>query len=160
LERLVALGYTRVPLVENPGEFARRGGIVDVYPAASAVDEDGADGGAFRLDFFGDEIDSLRRLDPVTQRSQEEAPGCLLAPPHEVLPPLEPTAAEAVAALDLNALRDDVATAIAREREQLLAGETFAQLEDYRAYLGHASLLDYLPSDGLLLLDEPSHLAE
>src|SRR5262245_21064576 len=99
LGRLVALGYTRVPLVENPGEFARRGGIVDVYPAAPAVDDDGADGGAFRLDFFGDEIDSLRRLDPATQRSGEEAPGCLLAPAHEVLPPLEPTAAAAVAVL-------------------------------------------------------------
>jgi len=54
--------YDRVPLVETPGEFSIRGGIVDVYPhAADPV----------RIEFFGDTIDSLRTFDPTTQASKE-----------------------------------------------------------------------------------------
>jgi transcription-repair coupling factor (superfamily II helicase) len=169
LDTLVALGYTRVPLVENPGEFAQRGGIVDIFPAVGALEadatavelgEEDAPPLAVRLDFFGDEVDSLRRLDAVTQRSGAPLAGLRLAPAHEVLPPLTPEAADALRALDLDDLREDVATAYARERDHLLAGETFPLLEEYRAYLGTATLLDYLPSDALLLLDEPAGLAE
>jgi transcription-repair coupling factor (superfamily II helicase) len=168
LDTLVALGYTRVPLVENPGEFAQRGGIVDLFPAGSGLDEAtvGAtediapEPQAVRLDFFGDEIDTLRQLDPVSQRSGEPVTALRLAPAHEVLPPLVPQAADALLALDLDDLREDIATAFARERDHLLADETFPLLEEYRAYLGSATLLDYLPPDALLILDEPASLAE
>ncbi|HLH25689.1 MAG TPA: transcription-repair coupling factor [Chloroflexota bacterium] len=169
LETLVALGYTRVPLVESPGEFAQRGGIVDIFPAGAATDAEAAlseaDGAtaetpAVRLDFFGDEIDALRALDPVSQRSGAPVAALRLAPAHEVLPPLAPEAADALLALDLDDLREDVATAFARERDHLLAGQTFPLLEEYRAYLGTATLLDYLPPDALLLLDEPASLSE
>ncbi len=64
LEHLAAAGYARVGAVEAPGEFASRGGLLDVWPW-------GHDGPA-RLDFFGDEIESVRELDPATQRSGEE----------------------------------------------------------------------------------------
>lgn len=60
---LVEGGYTRTEVVELPGEFSRRGGILDVYPA----DADNP----VRLEFFGDVIDSIRRFAPETQRSQE-----------------------------------------------------------------------------------------
>ncbi|HQR06696.1 MAG TPA: transcription-repair coupling factor [Gemmatales bacterium] len=60
---LVEGGYTRSEVVELPGEFSRRGGILDVYPA----DADSP----VRLEFFGDVIDSIRRFAPETQRSQE-----------------------------------------------------------------------------------------
>lgn len=60
---LVEGGYTRTEVVELPGEFSRRGGILDVYPA----DADSP----VRLEFFGDVIDSIRRFAPETQRSQE-----------------------------------------------------------------------------------------
>ena len=113
-----------------------------------------------RLDFFGDEVDSLRALDPVTQRSGAPVAALRLAPAHEVLPPLASAAADALLALDLADLREDVATAFARERDHLLAGETFPLLEEYRAYLGTATLLDYLPPGALLLLDEPASLRE
>jgi transcription-repair coupling factor (superfamily II helicase) len=168
LETLVALGYARVPLVENPGEFAHRGGIVDVFPAGAAAegtdaDDEEADEApamAVRLDFFGDEVDSLRALDPVTQRSGAPVAALRLAPAHEVLPPLAPEAADALLTLDFADLRADVASAFARERDHLLAGETFPLLDEYRAYLGTATLLDYLPPGALLLLDEPASLHE
>ncbi|MDF1702944.1 MAG: CarD family transcriptional regulator, partial [Planctomycetota bacterium] len=61
LEHLASAGYARVGAVETPGEFASRGGLLDVWPWGSE--------GPARLDFFGDEIESIRRLDPATQRS-------------------------------------------------------------------------------------------
>lgn len=60
---LVEGGYTRTEVVELPGEFSKRGGILDMYPA----DADRP----VRLEFFGDIIDSIRRFAPETQRSQE-----------------------------------------------------------------------------------------
>jgi transcription-repair coupling factor (superfamily II helicase) len=60
---LQAWGYERVGLVANPGEFAVRGGIVDVFPPDEAS--------PLRLELWGDEVDSIRRLDPVSQRSQD-----------------------------------------------------------------------------------------
>lgn len=60
---LVEGGYTRTEVVELPGEFSKRGGILDIYPA----DADSP----VRLEFFGDIIDSIRRFAPETQRSQE-----------------------------------------------------------------------------------------
>jgi transcription-repair coupling factor (superfamily II helicase) len=59
--RLTDLGYNRETMVESPGEFSIRGTIVDVYPADA--DE------PYRFDFLGDELESIRRFDPHTQRS-------------------------------------------------------------------------------------------
>jgi len=58
---LQANGYGRTETVRDPGEFAVRGGLVDLFPAGEEQ--------ALRLDFFGDEIESVRRFDPATQRS-------------------------------------------------------------------------------------------
>ncbi len=55
-------GYARVDTVMEPGEYAVRGGIIDVFPAGSET--------PYRLDFFGDELDRLRSFDPVSQRSE------------------------------------------------------------------------------------------
>src|SRR5579862_7397563 len=59
---LASVGYTRMDLVEMPGQFTRRGGILDVY----SPDADRP----VRIEFFGDEIDTIRKFDPETQRSQ------------------------------------------------------------------------------------------
>lgn len=58
---LEALEYDSEGLCEAPGQFARRGGLIDVYPISSDK--------PYRIDFFGDEIDAIKQLDPVTQRS-------------------------------------------------------------------------------------------
>ena len=75
--KLAANGYVRVDTVVEPGEYALRGGLVDVMPA-------GADE-ALRLDFFGDEIETIRRFDPASQRSLGPAEGFDLLPVSEVL---------------------------------------------------------------------------
>jgi transcription-repair coupling factor (superfamily II helicase) len=58
---LVAAGFERAPMVELPGEWSRRGGIVDIFPLVG--------GGPYRLEYFGDAIESIREFDPETQRS-------------------------------------------------------------------------------------------
>ncbi|HEV7660500.1 MAG TPA: transcription-repair coupling factor [Allosphingosinicella sp.] len=81
IERLAALlqanGYGRTETVRDPGEFAVRGGLVDLFPAGEEQ--------ALRLDFFGDEIESVRRFDPATQRSIDRINGFTLLPASETL---------------------------------------------------------------------------
>ena len=77
-EILVNGGYTRVELVEGPGQFAMRGGIIDVYPPAEAP---------VRIELFGDEIDRMGNFDPATQRFTETIREPLRIPPAgEILP--------------------------------------------------------------------------
>ena len=73
--RLVDLGFERVSTVTEPGEFAPRGGILDFFPAGRST--------PVRLDFFGDEIESVKSFDPLTQRSDEAIKGVVLGPVHE-----------------------------------------------------------------------------
>ena len=70
-------GYFRTDTVREPGEFAVRGGIVDLYPAGAAM--------PVRLDFFGDTLESLRSFDPLTQRSTGALDRLVLRPVSEVL---------------------------------------------------------------------------
>jgi transcription-repair coupling factor (superfamily II helicase) len=77
VEQLNALGYQRVDTVAEHGEYAVRGSLIDLFPAGEAM--------ALRLDFFGDEIDSLRRFDPANQRSTDRASNFTLMPASEAL---------------------------------------------------------------------------
>ena len=72
LEHLLGVGYTRVDVVEMPGQVTVRGGIVDVYGPEMER--------PVRVDFFGDEIESIRRFDPETQRSSSPVDQVLLLP--------------------------------------------------------------------------------
>ncbi|MBQ9797711.1 MAG: transcription-repair coupling factor [Clostridia bacterium] len=86
---LVAAGYVRTETVDSPGQFALRGGIVDVYPPSGAfLDGDGGKkSGAFalRMEFFGDEIDRMGLFDPDTQRMSEDVTAADFAPARELL---------------------------------------------------------------------------
>jgi transcription-repair coupling factor (superfamily II helicase) len=75
--QLNSLGYQRVDTVAEHGEYAVRGSLIDLFPAGEHL--------ALRLDFFGDEIDSLRRFDPSDQRSTDKAQAFTLMPASEAL---------------------------------------------------------------------------
>ena len=75
--QLNALGYQRADSVAEAGEYAVRGSLIDVFPSGESS--------ALRLDFFGDEIESLRRFDPADQRSTDKAQGFTLMPASEAL---------------------------------------------------------------------------
>ena len=74
---LVRMGFVQSPTVTEPGDYAIRGGIVDIYPPG--------DLGPVRLDFFGDTLDGARRFDPATQRTTEKLDLVELAPVSEVI---------------------------------------------------------------------------
>ncbi|WP_051531831.1 transcription-repair coupling factor [Sphingomonas sp. URHD0057] len=75
--QLNALGYQRADTVAEHGEYAVRGSLIDLFPAGEEL--------ALRLDFFGDEMDSIRRFDPVDQRSTDKAKAFTLMPASEAL---------------------------------------------------------------------------
>jgi len=77
IDLLIANGFSRVDTVADQGEFAVRGGIIDLFPAGEAS--------GIRVDFFGDEVESLRRFDPADQRSQGHLDGFTLLPATETL---------------------------------------------------------------------------
>ena len=77
VKQLNSLGYERVESVAEHGEYAVRGSLVDLFPAGETM--------ALRLDFFGDEIESLRRFDPADQRSTDRAKAFTLMPASEAL---------------------------------------------------------------------------
>ncbi len=74
---LVRMGFTQAPTVMEPGDYAIRGGIIDIFPPG--------DTGPVRLDFFGDILDGARRFDPASQRTTEKLERIELAPVSEVI---------------------------------------------------------------------------
>ena len=85
--RLVRLGYERVSMVEGKGQFASRGAILDIYPPAALS--------GMRVEFFDDEVDSIRLFDCISQRSQDRAEEARITPACEAL--LRPEEAEGAA---------------------------------------------------------------
>lgn len=74
---LVRMGFSPASTVSEPGDYAIRGGIIDIFPPG--------EGGPVRLDLFGDVLDGARRFDPVTQRTTEKLQAIELAPVSEVI---------------------------------------------------------------------------
>ncbi|MFD1341897.1 transcription-repair coupling factor [Litorisediminicola beolgyonensis] len=74
---LVRMGFTQAPTVVEPGDYAIRGGLIDVWPPG--------EGGPVRLDFFGDVLDGARRFDPATQRTTDTLDAVEFAPVSEVI---------------------------------------------------------------------------
>lgn len=74
---LVRMGFVQAPTVMEPGDYAIRGGIIDIFPPG--------DSGPVRLDLFGDVLDGARRFDPITQRTTEKLDEIELAPVSEVI---------------------------------------------------------------------------
>ena len=77
MDRLVAAGYERVSMVEGVGQCASRGGIVDVYPVGRSS--------ALRMEFFDDELDSLREFDALSQRSTGQVSAAMILPAREII---------------------------------------------------------------------------
>ena len=90
---LLRLGYRRVSVVEIPGEFSIRGGIVDIFSTAYAE--------PLRVEFLGETVESLRLFDPATQKSTAKMDRAMVLPAREYLKP--DTAADALAPIAADA---------------------------------------------------------
>jgi transcription-repair coupling factor (superfamily II helicase) len=149
IEHWTNLGYTNVAAVEAPGEVSGRGGIIDIFPFTEA--------GPVRIEFFGDEVDSIRRFDPLTQRSSGRARSVTILPPHEVPFWNRDTALPRLQALDLEGLRPEVRGEWQLHFERLAQGERFEGRAFYAPFFwqnGLPSLLQYLPPGTPILLNE------
>jgi transcription-repair coupling factor (superfamily II helicase) len=143
---LGSVGYTQMDLVEMPGQFTRRGGILDVYsPEADRP---------VRIEFFGDEIETIRKFDPETQRSQSGLDETELLPQTET-----PVTEHLLAAIHARLSKQRVETA---EEDEAMAAEVasgvsvFPGWEFFSAVAGaHKSLLT-LPRKCMLIVDEPA----
>lgn len=151
LEHLYNLGYEPVTEVEEPGQFSHRGGIVDLFPPTLPR--------PVRVEFFGDEVESLRTFDPTSQRSLNPLQTCLIGPAREALPRRGQEAASELAQLLSTMLHHDAEERWQRDLEELRQRRSFDDIAFYLPYLHtEASVLDYLPKDGLLVLDNPESL--
>jgi transcription-repair coupling factor (superfamily II helicase) len=151
LEHLYNLGYEPVTEVEEPGQFSHRGGIVDLFPATLTR--------PVRIEFFGDEIESLRTFDPQTQRSLNPIASCVIGPAREALPQRGPEAVKQLEQLNIAMLHHDAEERWQRDLEDLRHKRSFDDITFYLPYLhDQASVLDYLPKSGLLILDNPESI--
>ncbi len=97
INNLTAAGYESVSLVQSPGEFTIRGGIIDIFPPP--FDHSGSKDPLelpVRLDFFGDTVESIRYFDPITQRSKGEMEEAVFLPVSEILFPSDSISLEAL----------------------------------------------------------------
>lgn len=142
------LGYEAVSIVSQPGQFSHRGGIVDVFPPTHPK--------PLRLDFFDTDLESIRYFDPATQRSLEPVERITFYPTREALPKNAPQVAEKLAPWFLNQPDDDDAISVRPDFEGLQQGAAFPMLEYYLPWMYEeaASLLDYLPENALVLMDD------
>lgn len=143
LQQLMEMGYEMAVEVEEPGQVTHRGGIVDVF--APALER------PVRIEFWGDEIDSIRTFDPETQRSLNPVDVALVGPAREALATRGPQAAGALASLDVVGLHEEARERWQRDLDALGARQSFDDIAFYFAYLHRpASLVEYLPEDGIL----------
>ena len=165
-------------MVAEPGQFSLRGGILDIFPSTASE--------PVRLEYFGDEIESVRAFDPGTQRSRQAITAVTLLPGREVL--LTPERVEAATPAIRRALQARLAEIshapvrlpgdegkmeellspaerltgkIEQELELLAQGAYFNGVEYYLPYFypEGTTLLDYLPQESAVILDEPEHIA-
>ncbi|MBO0779786.1 MAG: DEAD/DEAH box helicase, partial [Ktedonobacteraceae bacterium] len=151
LDQLYDLGYKPVAEVEEPGQFSHRGGIVDLFPPTLSR--------PVRIEFFGDEIESLRTFDQTTQRSLNPIDLCVVGPAREALPIRGPAIAPELEQLDSKILHRDAEERWSHDLEELRQRRSFDDIAFYLPYLHKpATILDYLPQNGLLMLDNPASI--
>ncbi len=161
LTRLQSAGYSRCGMVEGPGQFAVRGGILDIFsPAAEKP---------FRAEFFGDELDTMGFFDPDTQRRTDNTETMLVLPIGESQPMLHPQG--------ISGLCEDIRALIAHQKRRKHVNEALIStlekdLEKYEngvqnsasdrymalIYPENATAVDYIPEDAIVVILEQSSL--
>jgi len=160
-EALTAAGYVRCDQVEGVGQFALRGGILDVYgPGMEAP---------ARVEFFGDEVDAMGVFDPETQRRTQNVEEILLLPAAEALPQAAPGGLSGLSAklqkLAAKATQSglkDLAATLEQDREAIEQGRSFLAMDRYLAliYPELATAADYLPGDACVVFSECGRVAD
>lgn len=158
-KKLTQWGYSRGQTVEGAGQFSVRGNILDVFPSDEPH--------PVRVEFWGDEVDSIGHFDPLTQRRTENIPSFDIIPARETLPMLSDGGLEGLCArLKKIALRkstgDRLRQNIYEDIERLEQGVLFPAADRYipHMYSPCASGVDYIGSDALVIFAESPAVIE
>ena len=150
----LGMGYEPASLVTEPGAYSRRGGILDIFPVAADY--------PVRVEFWGDEIESLRSFDPATQRSESALTHVLITPAREAFPVHAPQVAAPLEPWFTQFADDEDAASPRADWHPLSQGIPFQTLEFYLPWMYEhaASLLEYLPGNALVLVDDLLELSD
>ena len=161
LNRLSASGYSRCGMVEGPGQFAVRGGILDIYSPAADM--------PVRVEFFGDELDTMGYFDADTQRRTENTEQLTILPVGETQPKLHKGGLPGLCE-DLNRMiarqkrrknpNEDLIKTLTRDLEKYENGLSNPASDRYMAliYDENATAMDYIPHDAVVVLCDQSSL--
>lgn len=164
LHLLVEMGYVRTEMVATPGEFSVRGGIIDIYPI---TEKD-----PLRIELFDTEIDSIRYFSIDDQRSKEKVSEILIGPAAEIIledhhysvliEKLEDSLAKSLKKLADEHAKIQLSQNIGHEIEQLKNRQKPDEIYKYLSLISEeaSSLLDYLPQNGMVVIDEISRVIE
>ncbi len=143
--KLVELGYTRCDLIEGRGQFSVRGGIVDI----SMNDTVGV-----RIEFWGDEIDSIRNFNISSQRSIGTLEKVQIYPAHEYV--LESNIEDIIGKIRGKLIEGKQEEILEQDLEQIKAGNYISKIDKYfnEFYTQSSNLLDYVKDNYLIVLDE------
>lgn len=167
LQRLIAAGYQRVEQVEERGQVSVRGGIMDIYPATSEM--------PCRLEFFDDELDSIRLFSPDNQRSTQKIPEVTLSPATEFfflgldrakgLEAMEKEVQQLMKAMEKKGNRagyESLTTRFREMSENIREGQYFPGYDQLLPYFldKKYTLLEYFAKEPLVIIDEPNRQRE
>ena len=150
-QKLVELGYVRCDLIEGRGQFSVRGGIVDI----SVNEKEGV-----RLEFWGDEIDSIRYFNVVSQRSTENIDKITIYPAHEYI--LESNIEDVITNIRNTIYSEKLQETIEQDIELIKAGNCISKIDRYlnSFYTEQDTILDYITDKYLVFLDEQSKIEQ
>ena len=154
VDRWVAMGYEMKAAVEVPGSASRRGGILDVYPPSLNT--------PVRIEFFGDEIESIREFDPESQRSTQILKNVEIIPARDMLPSLTPgdEIDDFISALDFNRVDPQISDRIVEELGRIKDNDRIDGIELYSGFVNSGSFFDYVPESAVVIVVRPSECEE
>ena len=152
LTQWVDLGYRNEPLVEAPGCFSRRGGIIDVFPPNADL--------PYRIEMWDDEVDTIRLFDPYSQRSVRSVEEVRIIPAREQLPNLvgRDNMEQLLFGIDFTPCSAETKERMEDELVNLFSDSNAESLSFYNGLLNQASLLEYLPQNGMVVMERGSRI--
>ena len=150
-QKLVNLGYERFDLIDGRGEFSVRGGIIDI----STTDITG-----IRIELWGDEIDSIRHFNIISQRSIDNMEKAEIFPAHEYV--LDSSIEEVEKNINQNVYNENISKKVEEDLEKIRNGEYISKIDRYfnSFYKEQETILDYISSKYIIFIDEYNKIAQ
>lgn len=151
-QRLINLGYERFELIDGKGEFSIRGGIIDI----STTENTG-----IRIELWGDEIDSIRHFNIISQRSFDNIDKIEILPAHEYI--LEKTIEQIQKAINKNIYSEEsISSKVENDLEQIRNGNYISKIDRYfnSFYDKQETILEYLNEKYLIFIDEQNKVIQ